>query len=208
MLGEWVARMGPLAGPLLFCSLATVALAVERLLFFLRHGTRLTPSPLEAIGHHNPMLDQGLRVMRHHRRHERTLREEAMVDWLHGQRRRLHAHLGWLQLLAVVSPLLGLLGTIVGMIQAFQTIAGHTGPVYPALIADGLWTAMLTTAAGLAIAVPALVAVHGFRIWARFVVDRLSTQVRRWNLALEGVEPVAPAEAAGPWGVRGEPATS
>lgn len=186
MFELWLAKLGPMAWPLLFCSIATVALILERLWYFSVNGTRLD----EAVRQNkreaqNGLLRAGLELLQEHRRKPRELREEILSTWLRQRRRELQAHLGWLQLLAVISPLLGLLGTIVGMIEAFQAIAAHTGPVSPALIADGLWTAMLTTAAGLAIAVPALIAVHGFRIWAAAVLDSLMAELQRHHLGLE-----------------------
>jgi biopolymer transport protein ExbB len=68
---------------------------------------------------------------------------------------RLHA----LELISNVAPLLGLLGTVTGMVQVFQKIAGLTVAAAPAALAGGIWEALLTTVFGLIIAIPAL-AVH------------------------------------------------
>jgi biopolymer transport protein ExbB len=57
---------------------------------------------------------------------------------------------------AALSPLLGLLGTVIGMIRAFMVIEGHGASVSPALLAGGIWEALLTTAAGLTVAIPCL----------------------------------------------------
>ncbi|MFN3822891.1 MAG: MotA/TolQ/ExbB proton channel family protein [Pseudorhodobacter sp.] len=61
----------------------------------------------------------------------------------------------WMRALESVvqaAPMLGLLGTVVGMIDAFGTLAQSTGGVDPALLAGGIWTALTTTAVGLSIA--------------------------------------------------------
>ena len=58
--------------------------------------------------------------------------------------------------MAALAPLLGLLGTVIGMIRAFMVIEGHGSNVSPALLAGGIWEALLTTAAGLSIAIPCL----------------------------------------------------
>ncbi|WP_415234313.1 MotA/TolQ/ExbB proton channel family protein [Pseudorhodobacter sp.] len=61
----------------------------------------------------------------------------------------------WMRVLEAVvqaAPMLGLLGTVVGMIDAFGTLAQSTGGVDPALLAGGIWTALTTTAIGLSIA--------------------------------------------------------
>ncbi|MFQ1701446.1 MotA/TolQ/ExbB proton channel family protein [Loktanella agnita] len=57
-----------------------------------------------------------------------------------------------LETVVQAAPMLGLLGTVIGMIDAFSTLAGTEGAVDPALLAGGIWTALTTTAAGLAIA--------------------------------------------------------
>lgn len=57
-----------------------------------------------------------------------------------------------LEIVVQGAPMLGLLGTVIGMIDAFSTLAAADGTVDPALLAGGIWTALTTTAAGLAIA--------------------------------------------------------
>jgi biopolymer transport protein ExbB len=73
----------------------------------------------------------------------------------------LEAQLGVLATVAHISPLLGLLGTVNGMIKAFQVIqekASATGLATPADLAQGIWMALITTALGLAVAIPTVVA--------------------------------------------------
>ena len=117
--------------------------------------------------------------------------------WLDDWRRRMSANLRLLTLLAGVSPLLGLLGTVIGMIVTFQSIAFLDRPVSPAAVADGLWQAMLTTAAGLAIALPSLIAAQGFRIWVAAKAGRLANDLDRLSLALEIVRHGRGAEEGG-----------
>ncbi|MDD5555909.1 MAG: MotA/TolQ/ExbB proton channel family protein [bacterium] len=71
---------------------------------------------------------------------------------------RLERHLPILATVAHVCPLLGLLGTVAGMIKAFQQIQTHGGVVNPGDLAGGIWEALLTTAAGLMVAIPSFVA--------------------------------------------------
>ena len=63
-----------------------------------------------------------------------------------------------LELIAMVSPLLGLLGTVLGMIQSFQELELAEGAANASVLAGGIWQALLTTAAGLLVAIPAAVA--------------------------------------------------
>ncbi len=60
----------------------------------------------------------------------------------------------FLDTVAQIAPLLGLFGTVLGMIEAFQTLQAAGSSVDPSLLAGGIWVALLTTAAGLAVAMP------------------------------------------------------
>ncbi len=71
---------------------------------------------------------------------------------------QMQRHIRLLELIAMISPLLGLLGTVLGMIQAFQELALAQGAANAAMLAAGIWQALLTTAAGLLVAIPAAVA--------------------------------------------------
>ena len=76
--------------------------------------------------------------------------------------RRLNARLDVLSLLANIAPLCGLLGTVTGLMAAFDEIQKLGGAVNISALAGGIWSAMITTAAGLLAAIPALVAVRLF----------------------------------------------
>ena len=99
--------------------------------------------------------------------------EQAIIDsgerMAHGLRRYLRLFNG----ISTISPLLGLLGTVLGMIRAFNAIASADAMGRPELLANGISQALLTTAAGLTVAIPALVA------YLYFVsrVDRLIIEI-------------------------------
>lgn len=67
---------------------------------------------------------------------------------------QLERHLRFLDTVVQAAPMLGLLGTVIGMIEAFQLLDQSGGSAAPADLAGGIWVALLTTAAGLVIAVP------------------------------------------------------
>lgn len=71
---------------------------------------------------------------------------------------QMQRHIRLLELIAMISPLLGLLGTVLGMIQSFQELALADGAANASLLAAGIWQALLTTAAGLVVAIPAAIA--------------------------------------------------
>lgn len=78
-----------------------------------------------------------------------------------------------LELIATIAPLLGLLGTVLGMIAAFQALQEAGSRADPATLAGGIWEALLTTAAGMAVAIPASMALT----WFESVVDRLRLEM-------------------------------
>nr|WP_093034285.1 MotA/TolQ/ExbB proton channel family protein [Roseovarius azorensis] len=75
---------------------------------------------------------------------------------------RLERGFRFLDTVAQVAPLLGLFGTVLGMIEAFQALQSAGSQVDPSLLAGGIWVALLTTAAGLAVAMPASVVLSWF----------------------------------------------
>jgi hypothetical protein len=75
-----------------------------------------------------------------------------------------------LELASTIGLLLGLLGTVTGMIAAFQALQEAGARADPATLAGGIWEALLTTAAGMAVAIPAQIALA----WFEGVVDRLA----------------------------------
>ena len=93
------------------------------------------------------------------RRDPELVREEA-ERVANAEMTRMGRHLRTLEILAVVSPLAGLLGTVLGMIESFQQLELAKGSANAAILAGGIWQALLTTAAGLIVAIPAAVAAH------------------------------------------------
>lgn len=101
--------------------------------------------------------------------HDRTATEAEMGRVASGLLAEARSGLRGLELASTIGPLLGLLGTVTGMITAFKVLqdAGARGD--PALLAGGIWEALLTTAAGMAVAIPAQIALT----WFESVVDDL-----------------------------------
>ena len=75
------------------------------------------------------------------------------------QVRDIEKGLSWLGLIATIAPLLGLTGTVTGMIKAFMVIA-NSSSVSPSMLAGGIWEALITTAAGLLVAIPIHIGHH------------------------------------------------
>ena len=75
-----------------------------------------------------------------------------------------------LEVIASLAPLLGLFGTVLGMIEAFRQLEAAGNQVNPAILSGGIWEALLTTAVGLAVAIPAVVALN----WLERRIERLA----------------------------------
>ncbi len=113
---------------------------------------------LESLLHKNPALTS--QVLRHvlqgllfHPAKETIVREDiervsAHLLTLAGQKIKL------LEIIGQVAPLLGLFGTVIGMIDAFQAMQKAGATIDPSVLAGGIWVALLTTAVGLAVAIP------------------------------------------------------
>jgi biopolymer transport protein ExbB len=91
-----------------------------------------------------------------------------------------------LELIGLIAPLLGLLGTILGMIGAFQALQGAGVQADPTVLAGGIWEALLTTALGLAVAIPAIVAFNLIENRIDVFRQRTSAVVGRFLAAVEG----------------------
>jgi biopolymer transport protein ExbB len=107
-----------------------------------------------------------------------ALREE--VERLAGRLlATLRSHLRGLEVIASLSPLLGLLGTVIGMIDAFRALEAAGNQVDPSVLSGGIWVALLTTAAGLSVAIPSVVALTWLERLLEGVTRRLEDQVTR-----------------------------
>ena len=97
---------------------------------------------------------------------------QAMQDVTQAESMRLEHQLGYLALIGNLAPMIGLFGTVVGMIASFQAIASGGAAPSPQKLAEGIATALFTTELGLAIALPALAAYDILKNrLARFILD-------------------------------------
>lgn len=166
---DYMQKGGPLMWLLLFCSILAGTIFLERAVFFhqvtlqlgdflrglselIRHK-RWAEAQMECAG--NPMpVTRVLHaaVLRHNapRAELKDIVQEA------GQLEvpKLERHLALLAGIGVVAPLLGLLGTVTGMIEVFSSISSQSGMTSSTDIAGGIYQSLLTTAAGLIVAIP------------------------------------------------------
>ena len=124
-------------------------------------------------------------ITKNDRRFNRESRESEISRISSIQIRNLENYLGGLEVIASISPLLGLFGTVLGMIKAFLNLEKAGSQVDPALLAGGIWEALLTTAFGLAIAIPALTAYHLFENKISNAKDKMKDSIIRVNTLLD-----------------------
>ncbi len=117
-------------------------------------------------------------------------REKAVEDQAASEVQRLGKNLRPLLLVWLIAPLLGLLGTVWGMIEAFSNIATESGIGRPEVLASGIYKALTTTAAGLTVAIPAIVAHH-------YLKGRIEWFARRSEDIYREVDEVLLEEARG-----------
>jgi biopolymer transport protein ExbB len=127
----------------------------------------------------------------------RVVVREVMQDRGRREMAEMERFTGALGGIATISPLLGLLGTILGMIRTFQQVnntVAASGQVAPGALANGIWEALITTAAGLAVAIPTFV----FYRWIIARIDRLGLDMEEISLELaERMTAPARTSAAG-----------
>ena len=186
---EFLSKGGVLVGPILICSVLALAIFLERMIRLGRLRIR-GYGLMEKIARHikngedhqayelattndTPMsriLAQAMEV----KDQDRETLETVIVHSTDGEVRELSRYLQALATIGSIAPLLGLLGTVLGMIKAFMVIQEMGGKVNAAVLAGGIWEAMLTTALGLAVALPTMVA-HSYLVSR---VDRYEAQLQ------------------------------
>ena len=101
---------------------------------------------------------------------------------------RMNGMIRVLELIAMISPLLGLLGTVLGMIQSFQALEMAEGAANASVLAGGIWQALLPTAVGLLVAIPAAVAAVLLSARAESAAQMIEDSVSRLMLVDENPE--------------------
>lgn len=170
-----IEQIGFLFYPLSFLSIIIIAIIFERTFFFLIF--KIKSQKIE----NNLIL-----LLEKNRNLNKIIRDEIISFKLLDLKNSLETGLNFLRIIAILAPMIGLLGTVIGIIKAFKVISIQTTAIAPAMIADALWNAMLTTAYGLIIAIPALFFTFiFFRISERYI-DQLQKILNKKSLKIEG----------------------
>jgi biopolymer transport protein ExbB len=176
MLAEFVRntilRQSPLILALQVLSVVALAVMVDRLLFWISTGLRHRPLPPE-IYQRDQQARRRLATLWQTRRKQHYLRQivrtciqanttdDKIGQTVAEQLAEMNARLGLLDLIAKIAPLVGILGTVIGMATSFGGVAGMTS-ASPSAISSGISVALQTTAYGLVISISSTVASVGF----------------------------------------------
>ena len=222
---DFVVKGGPVMIPIGICSLVALTVVIERLIS-LRHGKIIPPDfqPTLTGLLSDRSSDRRQKSLEYCQKHGtpiaaifaagiKKLGEPVELVERHiqeaGQREvlKLRKYLRTLSVIAAIAPLLGLLGTILGMITAFETVAASGEALgRTELLAKGIYEAMITTAGGLIVAIPVVIAYHWFsarveRLVAvidALVVDFIEDYARPAPSVIGAVREIARTVAAAP----------
>ena len=177
---DFIVKGGPVMIPLGICSLVALTIILER--FASLRRSRIIPPAFfvglrKLLGNGAGGRDEALEFCQSdgspiaallaegikHLDAPRDRLEKCITEAGQRQVMRLRKYLRALALIVSISPMLGLLGTVTGMVRAFQTVAASSEALGKAeLLAKGIYEALITTVAGLCIAIPVLIAFHYF----------------------------------------------
>lgn len=186
---EFFLKGGLVMWPILACSIVALGIILERLYTFSQIKLNISDFLTEvknmiksehveqAIDFcrrtHSPLAGVCALVLEN-RKLPSKMREEILSWYCSREIRKMGKNVRILGIIGHISPLLGLFGTVLGMIKTFMTVENLGGVVDPKTLAGGIWEALITTAAGLAVAIPSLVIYH----YIEGKIDDLSSEIR------------------------------
>lgn len=192
---DWLVKGGPVMIPLLFASVLAVAVALERLWYLYR--TKVDSEDLideVKLNLNEGKFLQAVQVAKRARGQVANLvatgvaysdlpaddLRERLDDVGRDELFKMERRLVILDGVATIAPLLGLLGTVTGIIKSFNVLGGMDGLSSPQALSVGIAEALITTAAGLIVAIPSMVLYH----WINGIIDRRVAEMNRRSAEL------------------------
>lgn len=198
MLWEWFQLGGPVMYPLLACSIIATTVVAERFLFWSQLRREQDPAGVqkvltlaqqgriaEAQQAGRSLRDPAARVLTRGLEHWPSAVTGALEAQVEQELRPMHRYLGVLDTAITLAPLLGIYGTITGMIRAFGFLA-RAGLPDPQLVAAGIAEALITTAAGLTIAILAIPPYNFFAAKTEEMAHQIERQATMLELLAQG----------------------
>jgi biopolymer transport protein ExbB len=186
-------RGGPIMYPLLICSLISVAIIVERIIFWLSAKREREPLLISEMlqlaekGHYEKAVqcargsrDYIARVLLEGIVHRNYSLSQALEMGAEEEVKRMRKNLTILDTIITLAPLLGILGTVMGIIDSFHLL-GAAGIESPRVVTEGIAQALITTATGLAIAIMTLIPYNYFL--SR--IERTAREIEKFASSLE-----------------------
>ncbi len=183
---------GPVMYPLLLCSVLVLTITIERLWYFLSQRGDLDEirrivfrlmdkdAPLEAIQYlqkiNQPVARMYQAALLYYGK-ERAQIEASLRDAGELEIKKMERGLGLLDVIITAAPLLGLLGTVTGIIDSFNILAVAQGLPSATELSRGIAEALITTAFGLMIAIPSLFLMH----WLNRMIDKNLTNMNQMS---------------------------
>jgi biopolymer transport protein ExbB len=171
---EFFIKGGPVMYPLLACSVIALTVVIERVLFWIREDLRRNQALVDKVlelcqkgdwdsvrAEARGSKDYVIRILVNGILHREFSMTKAMETAAADEMKRMRRFLGILDTMITVAPLLGILGTVTGIITAFNLL-GAAGIEQPQLATTGIAQALITTAAGLFIAIPSIIPFNYF----------------------------------------------
>jgi biopolymer transport protein ExbB len=190
---HWFVKGGPVMWPLLLCSVVALGVSIERMLFWLRERRGRQP---ERIHHLLHLTERGLteeavqaaqgardpiaRILHNGLAHHPFSLEGALEVAVQQELTRMRRYLRVLDTIITIAPLLGIFGTVTGILVAFGSLEGRIPD--PMVVSSGIAQAIITTVAGLAIAIPTVIAYNYFCAKVEEAAGRISADVTNFEI--------------------------
>jgi len=189
---NFISLGGPMAIPLIICSIFSLAVIIEKAVFFIRrkdNSLRLLKrielkienddiigALNELKGEKGPNAKLLSTALSHYEEDPDRIREvlQAVGE---DEIKKMEKHLPVLDVVAMISPLLGLLGTVLGIISSFNILGTAAGAANPAQISSGIAAALISTAMGLVIAIPTA-------IFYSYYINKVEEKSHEMNLSM------------------------
>lgn len=193
---HWFIKGGPVMWPLLLCSVVALGVSVERILFWIQERRTRDTARIHKLLHltERGLLEEAAREAKASRdpvarilvnglSHHHFSLEGALEVGIQAELKRMKRYLGVLDTVITVAPLLGIFGTVTGILVAFGALEGRIPD--PKIVASGIAQAVITTVAGLAIAIPTVVVYNYLCARVEDAASQIATHVTNFQILYE-----------------------
>ncbi len=192
----WFLKGGPVMWPLLLCSIVALAAVIERTIFWISERGAQNDGLIHRLLHlaERGLLDEAAagakdsrdpvaRILSNGLSHHHFSLQGALEVAVQAELARMKRSLGTLDTIITVAPLLGIFGTVTGILSAFGALEGRIPD--PRIVSAGIAEAVITTVAGLAIAIPTVVAYNVFCAKVEAAAGRISTYATNFEIVYQ-----------------------